>query len=148
MRQRKEKLEAEIQKFMAAIAESGHSKYILEQVAIREKEIAAITDRLLAASPDSMEARLNEIRSFVTKEIYNLRELLNEGAPLAKAELHRHLTEIRMTPSSDGNGWNYVAEGEWDLLGTDAELAPRRQFSDWRLDMVAGVGFEPTTSGL
>jgi site-specific DNA recombinase len=148
MRQRKEKLEAEIQNFMAAIAESGHSKYILEQIAIREKEISAITDRLLAASPDSMATRLNEIRSFVTKGIYNLRELLNERAPLAKAELRRHLTEIRMTPSTDGSGWNYLAEGEWNLLGTDAELAPRRQFSDWRLDMVAGVGFEPTTSGL
>jgi hypothetical protein len=56
---------------------------------------------------------------------------------LAKAELRQHVSAIQMTPSTDGNNWNYIAEGEWDLLGTDAALASRRQLSDWRLDMVA-----------
>ena len=51
MRQRKEKLEAEIQNFMDAIAEHGHSKSMLEQIAVREREVSVITDRLLAASP-------------------------------------------------------------------------------------------------
>lgn len=95
-----------------------------------------------------MAARLNKIRSFATEGIFKLRDLLNERAPLAKAQLRRHLTEIRMVPSSSGDGCSYIAEGEWDLLGKEAELESRRQLLDWRLDMVAGVGFEPTTSGL
>ena len=33
-------------------------------------------------------------------------------------ELQKHLSEVRMTPTKDGEGWHYVAEGNWDLLGT------------------------------
>jgi hypothetical protein len=139
MRQRKEKLEGEIQKFMAAIAEHGHSKAMLEQIAIREREVAAITDRLLAATPDSIQARVEEIRLLVEEGVANLRDLLNEKAPMAKAELHRHLDEIRMFPANDGKNWHYVAEGDWDLLGSDSDLVSGRQSSDWRPEMVAGA---------
>jgi transposase len=38
--------------------------------------------------------------------------------PLAKAELHCHLSEIRMMPTKDRGEWHYVAEGSWNLLGT------------------------------
>jgi site-specific DNA recombinase len=148
MRQRKEKLEGEIQKFMAAIAEHGHSKFMLEQIATREREVAAITDRLLAVSPDSMQARIEEVRLLVEEGISNLRNMLYDKAPLAKTELHRHLDEVRMSPSSDDKGWHYVAEGDWDLLGNDSSVVTERQFIDWRPVMVAGVRFELTTFGL
>jgi site-specific DNA recombinase len=148
MRQRKEKLEGEIQKFMAAIAEGGHSKYMLEQIATREREVAAITDRLLAASPDSIQARVEEVRLLVEEEMSNLRNMLYEKAPLAKTELHRHVDEVRMAPSNDGKRWYYVAEGDWDLLGNDPRMVTERQFIDWRPVMVAGVRFELTTFGL
>jgi hypothetical protein len=58
---------------------------------------------------------------------------------LAKAELHRHLDEVRMAPSNEGKDWCYVATGDWDLLGVDSKLDSGRQSSDWRLEMVAGV---------
>ena len=148
MHPRKEKLEVEIQNFMDAIAAHGHSKSMLEQIAIREREVSAITDRLLSSTPDSMHARIEEARCIVEEGILNLRNLLNENATSAKAELRRHLDEVRMLRSSDGDGWHYVAEGNWDLLGTDSSLVSGRQPSGWRLEMVAGVGFEPTTSGL
>ena len=45
MRSRKEKLEREIRNFTAALGESGHAMYVLEEIAIREKKISAITDR-------------------------------------------------------------------------------------------------------
>jgi len=37
---------------------------------------------------------------------------------LAKAELHSHLSKIRMTPAKGREDWHYVAEGSWNLLGT------------------------------
>lgn len=148
MRQRKDKLEAEIQNFMDAIAAHGHSKSMLEQISIRERELSAITERLLAATGDSIQARVEEVKTLVVEGISNLRELLNEKAPLAKTVLHRHLDEVRMSPANDGKSWHYRAEGNWDLLGTDSNLDSRRRSFDWRLEMVAGVGFEPTTFGL
>jgi site-specific DNA recombinase len=148
MRQQKEKLEGEIQNFMAAIAEHGHSKYILGEIATREKEVAAITDRLLAGTPASIQAQVEEVRLQVEEGISNLRNLLNHKAPLAKSELHRHVDEVRMSPASDGKNWCYLAEGEVDLLGSDYSVDSRRRMLDRRLEVVAGVGFEPTTSGL
>jgi chromosome segregation ATPase len=148
MRQRKEKLEREIRNFTNAIAESGHSKYIVEEIAVREREIASITDRLLASSPDSMEARMEDLKRFVEDGVQSLSKLLRENAPLAKQELHSHLLGVKMYPSEDGKGWCYIAEGMWDLLG-NAPLAPKSWVPQvGRFEMVAGGGFEPPTFGL
>jgi hypothetical protein len=151
-RLRKEKLEREIRNFTSAIAEGGHSKYILEEIAVREREIGAITDRLLTSSAESIEGRIAEIRQFVEAEIANLSQLLNTNSPLAKQELHRHLNVVKMHPVGNGRKWHYEAEGAWNLLGTD-EAAPREEHSaqdsnEGRLRMVAGARFELATFGL
>jgi len=65
MRARKEKLEREIRNFTQAIAESGHSKYILEEISVREKEISGITNRLLSSTPDSIQTQIEEMRRLV-----------------------------------------------------------------------------------
>ena len=151
-RLRKEKLEREIRNFTSAIAEGGHSKYILEEIAVREREIGAITDRLLTSSAESIEGRIAEIRQFVEAEIANLSQLLNTNSPLAKQELHRHLNVVKMHPVGNGRKWHYEAEGAWNLLGTD-DAAPREEHSaqdsnEGRLRMVAGARFELATFGL
>jgi len=122
MRERKEKLERGIRNFTQAIADGGHSKYLLEEIASREKEISAITDRLFSATSDSIEGHLRNIRQLVEEGIADLRVLLNEHSAAAKAELQRHVKEIRMFPSQDGNGWYYELDGTWDLLAVDPEL--------------------------
>jgi hypothetical protein len=48
----------------------------------------------------------------------DLQLLLDCDAALAKVELHRHLSEIWMTPAENSREWHYVAEGTWDILGT------------------------------
>ena len=148
MRSRKEKLEREIRNFTSAIGESGHSKYILEEIAIREKEISAITDRLLSAAPDSIQCKIDDMARFVSEGIEKLSGALNENSPLAKQELHSHLSAIRMFPTEDGEGWYYIAEGTWDLLGTDPYAPIFGVPADGRIRMVAGGGFEPPTFGL
>ena len=91
---------------------------LVQQIAVREKELKAITNRLLSASSGSIEGQLHELRQFVEKGISDLRSQLNRDTALAKAELQKHLSEVRMTPAKDGEDWHYVAEGNWDLLGT------------------------------
>jgi hypothetical protein len=65
MRQRKTRLEAEVRRLVSAVAESGHSKSLLEEIARKEAEIQSITDGLLLATPKSIESRIDEIRTFV-----------------------------------------------------------------------------------
>src|SRR5208283_4328312 len=67
MRSRKEKLEREIRNLTAAIAESEHSKYMVEEIVVREKEISAITDRLLSAAPDSIQSKIDGMSRFVSE---------------------------------------------------------------------------------
>ena len=59
---------------------------------------------------------------FVSEGMEKLSEALNENSPLAKQELHSHLNAIRMFPTENGEGRYYIAEGTWDLLGTDPML--------------------------
>ena len=149
MRSRKERLEREIRNFTQAIAESGHSKYILEEISVREKEISGITNRLLSSTPDSIQTQIEEVRRLVEGGIQNLQSLFREESPAAKQELRRHLSAILMFPLEDGEGWYYIAEGEWNLLGTDPHEPKMRVVPvEGRIRMVAGGGFEPPTFGL
>jgi site-specific DNA recombinase len=153
MRSRKEKLEGEIRNLTNAIAESGQSKFILDEIALREREIGAITDRLLSSSAASIEEKIAQIRSYVERKIENLTSLFNAHSPAAKQLLQQHLQTVTMHSAKDSTrGWYYVAEGKWNLLGADDD-APREE--PWaqdshkgRLRMVAGGGFEPPTFGL
>jgi hypothetical protein len=54
-----------------------------------------------------------------------------------------------MYPLEDGEGWYYIAEGAWDLLGADPKSPKMRAVTaEGRVRMVAGGGFEPPTFGL
>jgi site-specific DNA recombinase len=118
LREQKKRIESEIKRFTDAIALGGPLDSLVQELAKRERERNAITNRLLSTTENSLDRRLQEIRQFVTSGISDLRSLLGRDAVLAKAELHSHLSEIRMTPAEDGKNWHYVAEGSWNLLGT------------------------------
>ena len=121
---------------------------VLEGITVRENEISGITDRLLSSAPDSIQAHIEEARRLVEDRIQNLRHLCSENSPAGKQELHRHLSVVRMYPSVDGEGWHYVAEGTWDLLGADPHEPKMQVPVEGRIRMVAGGGFEPPTFGL
>lgn len=67
IRLQKEKLEGEIRNLTKVISECGHSKFILDEIAVREREIGASTDRLLSSTPASIEGKIAEIRSCVER---------------------------------------------------------------------------------
>ncbi len=118
LHRRKEQLEREIQRLAAAIAQGGQLKALVHHVAIREAELKEISTKLLSASPDSAEARVDAVRRFVEKGMTNLPQLLNLDVTLAKAELQSHLSEVKMTPAEGSQEWHYIAEGNWNLLGS------------------------------
>ena len=99
------------------IAATSQAPLPLRWPSRRRARTSTITNRLLSVSALSLEGHLQEICEFVEKGLSDLQGLLNRDAALAKAELHSHLSEIRMTPT-EGQEWHYVAEGTWSLLGT------------------------------
>ena len=60
MRQRKERLEVEVRRLVAAVSEAGHSKALLGSLARKEAELQEITDRLLSNTQESIEARIGD----------------------------------------------------------------------------------------
>ena len=124
----------------------GHSP--LEEIAVREKEISGITDRLLSSTPDSIEAQIGEVRRLVEEGIQNLQGLSKLESSAAKEELHSHLSAVRMYPSVDGEGWYYIAEGTWDLLGTDPLAPEMRVCEEGRIRMVAGACNHPNVPSI
>jgi site-specific DNA recombinase len=117
MRKRKTQLEGEVRRLVSAVAESGHSRSLLEEIGRKEAELQGIVDRLLSATPESIESRVGEIRSFVTNGLTDLCDLLRKDTALARTEVLKHSSEIKMIP--DLARRFYIADGSWDLVGDD-----------------------------
>ena len=115
----KTRLQAEVRRLVSAVAESGHSKSLLEEIGRKDAELQGIADRLLSATAESIESRVGEIRSFVRSGLNDLRDLHRKDTALARAELLKHPGEITVTRHRDPVRCFYVAEGKWDLLGSD-----------------------------
>ena len=124
MRRRKSELEAELRRYADALGSGGNMPAIIEAMRTRQAELDSITEKLLSTQPDSNEARLLDIRRFVTKRILDLRELLSRDVMLARAELVKHVQEITMIPRTNGSDPHYEATGEWSLIGDAFEPGP------------------------
>jgi hypothetical protein len=137
MRERKEQLEAEVRRLVAAVAEQGHSQFLREAIADREQQLRDIADRLMAKGPKSVDIELAEIRQFVTERLSDLQSLVYADVALARVELGKHINEIRMEPNL--NERHYTATGQWDLLGGYPKTGRARHLPGVRARMVAGA---------
>ena len=113
MRNKREKLKAEIANLARAIAEGHRSAALLDELGKRERELDDISEELLAADGRGLDARLQEIEEFVQKRLQDIRGLLFADVPRAKAELSKHCTAITLTPE----GSTFRIAGNWNLLG-------------------------------
>jgi site-specific DNA recombinase len=147
-REEKRSIEAELNRLVAAVASAGHSDYLLRAIGERERQLQETSRRLQAAGDPSEDVQPDEIRSFVTSRLSRLPELLCSDVTKARAELMQHVAEIRLVPQHTETNIHYVAVGEWNLLGNYLEMDRARHLVGVRARLVAGVGFEPTTSGL
>ena len=146
MRQRADELKREIASAVTNLIACNNNPALVDAINTRQLELDDITRQLLSAEPDSVSAEIGRIRQFVTGQLGDIRQLLTVDVQKAKAELEKHVTEIRMMPQIEGKKGHYVAEGEWNLLGGYGEEAGNPATK--RIRMVAGEGFEPSTFGL
>jgi site-specific DNA recombinase len=137
--ERKEEIDVELARLIAAVAESGHSAALLAAIAEREQELSEI-ELSLHDQNQLSESSAKELRRFVLERLSSLPELLSCDVPRARTELSKHVTQITMHPAQQDANRHYVCRGEWNLLG---DLAGPRD-----VRMVAGGGFEPPTFGL
>ena len=113
MRQRKERLEWEVANLANAIAQGDISPALRAALVERERQIGQITEKLLGTQPDSIQAKLNGVRSYVLSEMRNIREILNSNLTQMRAKLAKHIEKITLKP----NGDTYIATGTWNFVG-------------------------------
>jgi site-specific DNA recombinase len=121
LRKRKRELEAEVERLTSALALGDTARppvAIVAAITSKEREIDAIHEKLLGPGLESFEARVRSIRQFAMSRLTDVRRLLHEDVPTAKAELRRHVESIELTPQENEEGVKIlVASGEWNLLG-------------------------------
>ncbi len=91
MRQRKQELDLELKRLTDSIAQGQQSQSIMNAIGEREKELRAITDKLLEPAPGSLRAKLEELREFAVSRLSKIRELL--ARPENIQEAHEALAE-------------------------------------------------------
>jgi site-specific DNA recombinase len=146
--EQKRKVHAELSRLVAAVAVVGHSTSLIEAIEKREQEMQDLNERLTVCGLDRKQIKPADVTDFVKNRLVTLCDLLNSDVTQARAELLQHVSEIRLVPRQTESGSDYVATGEWNLLGDYLETDRARHLLGVRARLVAGVGFEPTTSGL
>lgn len=118
LRQQKQKAELEIARFVQAIAEGQPSPSLMEAIGEREKELRAISDKLLEPRPGSIRAKLDELRTFAISRLTDLRKLLShpETVNEARALLTEHIGKIVLFPVQENGKRSYQARGAVDFF--------------------------------
>ena len=79
----------------------------------KERELDALEKTIAELSRVNVAVDFKWIKKRVTEEIGLLAELLNIDSERARAQLLRHVSEIRMQPTEEDGERFYIAEGEW-----------------------------------
>lgn len=113
MQSRKRELERELANLTRALASGQLSPAIMAAIAEREREVSAITERVLSSTEDSIRTRIAAMRTAAKSKLKDLRALLGGDVTAARTALLNHVDRIHM--QSDGK--IYTAKGSWNLLG-------------------------------
>jgi hypothetical protein len=137
--EQKRKVQAELNRLVSAVADSGHSTSLIEAIDQREQASRNIDERLNACGIGRQPVQPEDVTDFVRNRLATLRDLLNSDVTQARAELLKHVSEIRLAPQQSETGSEYTAEGEWNLLGTYPEMDRARHLLGVRARLVAGA---------
>ena len=137
--EQKRQVQGELSRLVTAIADRGHSTFLIEAIDQREQQLRNIDERLNACGPGLRQVQPADVTDFVKNRLATLSDLVNSDVTQARAELLRHVSEIRLVPRDTETGSDYVAEGEWNLLGNYPGIDRARHLLAVRARLVAGA---------
>src|SRR5467141_3423584 len=124
MRHRKQELDLEHKRLTDSIGQGQQSQSIMNAIGEREKELRAITDKLLEPAPGSLCAKLEELREFAVSRLSKIRELLarRENIQEAHEALAERVGQLTLEATNENGKKTYLAHGKVDFFGEE-ELA-------------------------
>jgi hypothetical protein len=122
LRTRKAQLETENSRLVQAIIDGQAAPSVMSAIADRDRELKAITERLLEPKSGTIQQKVDQIRRFVVSHLTDLRQLLSKPAALeqARALLAQQFGKLTLMPSDANNQRTYLVKGAVNLYGDDA----------------------------
>src|SRR5262249_25320216 len=113
LERRKAALEKQIANCTEAIAGGQVLRSLTDKIAVLERELADVEQKIAASQPMAVRLQLRDTRRFVESRLQDLGAVLNAEPRAAREAIAKHVTKITLTPE----GKTYIAKGTWDLLG-------------------------------
>jgi len=109
---------------LARTAQGQQSQSIMNAIGEREKELRAITDKLLEPAPGSLRAKLEELREFAVSRLSKIRELLARPENIQEAHeaLAERVGQLTLEATNENGKKTNLAHGKVDFFGEE-ELA-------------------------
>jgi hypothetical protein len=88
----------------------------------REARIRGITNQAIEPGPESLEEKLDELRTFAVARLTSLRKLLANPAAVheARALLAEQIGKFTLEQASEGGKISFKASGQIDFFGDEA----------------------------
>jgi hypothetical protein len=111
----------ELKRLTDSIAQGQQSQSIMNAIGEREKELRAITDKLLEPAPGSLRAKLEELREFAVSRLSKIRELLARPENIQEAHeaLAERVGQLTLEATNENGKTTYLAHGKVDVFGEE-----------------------------
>ena len=121
-REEKHRIESELKRLVETIAVGSGSPTIMAAIVEREARIREITNQVIEPGPESLEEKLEELRTFAVARLSSLRELLAnpDAVHEARALLAEQVAKFTVEQVEEGGKINFRANGQIDFFGEEA----------------------------
>jgi site-specific DNA recombinase len=122
LREEKQRIELELKRLVDLIATGSGSVSIMAAITEREGRLREILNQLTEPGPNSLQAKLDELRTFAVSRLTRLRDLLTKPGAIheARALLAEQIGTFKLERASVGQKASFVATEGIDFFGEGA----------------------------
>jgi hypothetical protein len=122
LREEKHRIESELARLVESIATGKASTTVMSAIAQRESRIAAITNKIIEPGPDSLQEKLDELRTLPGSRLTQLRGLLTNPSTIheARALLAKQIGKFTLERIHEDGKFSFKADGQIDFFGEEA----------------------------
>jgi site-specific DNA recombinase len=121
LRDEKRRIEVELKRLVDTIAVGNSSATVMAAINQREARLREITNQVIESGPESLQEKLEELRTFAVLRLTRLRELLTNPAAIheARALLAEQIGKFTLERAEEDGKVSFKANGNIDFFGEE-----------------------------
>src|SRR6266566_4192852 len=122
LRDEKQRIEVELKRLVEIIAVGNGSTTVMAAITEREARLREILNQLIEPGPESLQEKLDELRTFAVSRLTRLRELLANPAAIheARALIAEQVGKFTLQRVEENGATSFKANGNIDFFGEEA----------------------------